>query len=145
MCCGLLVARQADGELGELADLAGDLDRAAMLLRDDVVTDRQTEARPLAGRLGGKERLEILSLISGGIPVPLSRTLTDRLAEIACRCGQAGRTGSPSPGAHGQQVKALPNKLRNTWSSLRCQLIRSIAGRVPLKRDEAGSWARAPW
>ena len=33
---------------------------AAVLLRDDVVADRQAEAGALAGRLGGEERLEQL-------------------------------------------------------------------------------------
>jgi hypothetical protein len=34
----------------------------AVLLRDDVVRDRDTQARALAGRLRGKERLEQLVL-----------------------------------------------------------------------------------
>src|SRR6266436_2198236 len=50
--------RQADGELGELAERAVDLDRAAVLLGDDVIADRQTQAGSLAGRLGREERLE---------------------------------------------------------------------------------------
>jgi hypothetical protein len=54
------VARQAYGELGDLADPAIDLNRAAVLLGHDVVADREAEAGPLAGRLGRKERLEQL-------------------------------------------------------------------------------------
>src|SRR6266481_2298903 len=50
--------RQADRELGELAKRAVDLDRAAMLLGDDVVADRQAEAGSFAGRLGREEGLE---------------------------------------------------------------------------------------
>jgi len=38
--CGLPGARQADCEFGELAGDAVDLDRAAMLLGDDVIADR---------------------------------------------------------------------------------------------------------
>ena len=59
-CCDWLLARQADGELGERARLALDRDRAAVLLGDDVVADRQTEPGALAGRLGREERLEQL-------------------------------------------------------------------------------------
>ena len=40
MCCGLLVAWQAHRELGEFADPAIDLDRAAVLLGHNVVADR---------------------------------------------------------------------------------------------------------
>jgi hypothetical protein len=50
--------RQAYRELGELADPAIDGDRPAMLLRHDVVADREAEAGALAGRLGREERLE---------------------------------------------------------------------------------------
>ena len=54
------VAGQADRELGEFADLAVDLDRAAMLLGDDVIADREAEPGAFAGRLGREERLEQL-------------------------------------------------------------------------------------
>src|SRR5262245_48683898 len=54
----LVLARQAYHELAVLASLALDRDCAAMLLRDDVVRDRQTKAGTLAGRFGGEERLE---------------------------------------------------------------------------------------
>jgi hypothetical protein len=50
--------RQADREFGELAKRTVDLDRSAMLLRDDVIADRKAEAGALAGRLGREERLE---------------------------------------------------------------------------------------
>ena len=54
---------------------AVDLDRAAMLLGDDVVADREAEAGAFAGRLGREERLEqACPVISGAMPVPLSRT-----------------------------------------------------------------------
>src|SRR5262249_24759499 len=51
-------ARQAHRELGEGARLALDRDGAAMLLRDDVPADRETEPGAFAGRLGREERLE---------------------------------------------------------------------------------------
>jgi len=49
-------ARQPDRELAQLADPAVDLDRAAVLLGDDVPADRETEACPFARRLGREER-----------------------------------------------------------------------------------------
>ena len=51
-------AGQPYRELGEVADLAIDRERTAVLLRDDLVGDRQAEAGAFAGRLGGEERLE---------------------------------------------------------------------------------------
>src|SRR5205807_6850457 len=57
--CGLrsrpIGSGKSNGELGELADLAVDLDRAAMLLRHDVIADRKTETCAFAGRLGRSE------------------------------------------------------------------------------------------
>src|SRR5215216_5484300 len=50
--------RQTDRELGIFARLALDRDRAAVLLGDDVVADRQTQPRTLAGRLRREEGLE---------------------------------------------------------------------------------------
>ena len=45
------LARQPDRELAEFADLAFHGDRSAMLLRHNVIGDRQTEAGALAGWL----------------------------------------------------------------------------------------------
>src|SRR6516162_11334972 len=53
-------ARQPHRELGEVADFAIDHDGAAVLLRYDLVADRQPKAGTLAGRLGREERLEQL-------------------------------------------------------------------------------------
>ena len=79
-------ARQAYGELGEGPRLALDLDRAAMLLGDDVVADRQAEPRPFAGWLGREKGLEQLGADLGlnARPVVAHPDL-DRLAEIARR------------------------------------------------------------
>src|SRR5215472_7846042 len=57
---GLLLARKANCELCERTRLARDRNAAAVLLRHNVVADRQAEAGALAGRLGGEERLEQL-------------------------------------------------------------------------------------
>src|SRR5437899_8058640 len=58
LACRTPHPRQADRELGELAERAVDLDRAAMLLSDDVIADRETQPGAFAGRLGRKEGLE---------------------------------------------------------------------------------------
>src|SRR5438034_895973 len=52
--------RQADREFGEFALAAVDGNRAAMLLGDDVIADRETEPRAFPRRLGGEKRLEQL-------------------------------------------------------------------------------------
>ena len=48
--------RQGDNELGERADLAVDDNRTNMRLRNEIVDDRPTEPRALAGR--GRHRLQ---------------------------------------------------------------------------------------
>src|ERR1700760_2062126 len=58
-------ARQRNPELGKAAGFGLDVDAAAVLLDDDVVTDRQAQARALAGRLGREERVEHLFLDLG--------------------------------------------------------------------------------
>jgi hypothetical protein len=52
------LARQGDKKFGKFIHLAIDSDRSAMLLRDDVVGDRQAESGALAGWFGREERLE---------------------------------------------------------------------------------------
>ena len=51
-------ARQNDPELSECARLGVDLNRPAMLLDDDVVTDGQAKPRSFSGWLGRKEGSE---------------------------------------------------------------------------------------
>jgi hypothetical protein len=68
------VARQVHRELGEDAGLAVDRDRAAMLLGDDVVADRQTSPVPSPVGLVVKNGWNSRSRCSGAMPVPLSRT-----------------------------------------------------------------------
>src|SRR5580704_6710033 len=103
MCCGLLVAWQADGELGERPRLAFDRDRAAMLLGDDVVADRETQARALAGGLGGEERLEQLVLDLGrDAGAVVAHPHLERVSVFARRHGEAWPEGV---------VAALPRPL----------------------------------
>ena len=56
------VAGQNDSELGELTRLCFDFDRACMLVDDDVMAERQAEARSLSRRLRCEERGEHLGL-----------------------------------------------------------------------------------
>src|SRR6516165_9528979 len=64
-------SRQPHRELGEVTDFAIDRDRAAVLLRYDLVADRQSKPGALAGRLGREEGLEQL--------VPVFRRNTDAI------------------------------------------------------------------
>ena len=85
-CCAPARARQADGEFGELADFAVDRDRAAMLLRDDVVADRQAEPGALAGRLGREERLEqLVADLRRDADAVVAHPDLDRVADVARR------------------------------------------------------------
>ena len=52
-------------KLGKFTGLSIDLDRPAMLLDDDVVTDRQAKTGAFPGRFGGEERIEHLFLHLG--------------------------------------------------------------------------------
>jgi hypothetical protein len=73
-----------DRKFGELADPALDLDRAAVLLGDDVVGDRQAEPGAFPGRLGRHERLKQfvpdLRCDAGAV---VAHPHFDRIAEIA--------------------------------------------------------------
>src|SRR6516225_8446243 len=84
--CGLPGTRQADREFGEFAGFAVDRDGAAMLLRDDVVADREAETGALAGRLGREERLKQLVPDFGrDAGAVVAHPDLDRLAQIAGR------------------------------------------------------------
>ena len=51
-----------------------------MLLHDDIVSDGQAEANALPSRFCREEGIDIFSLTSGGMPVPLSRILISTLS-----------------------------------------------------------------
>src|SRR5262249_18800096 len=57
-----LLRRQHHSDFGEFAWFSKDLDRAAMLLDDDVVTDGETKPGTLSGRLRREEWIEHLLL-----------------------------------------------------------------------------------
>ena len=83
-------AGQSDSELGELADLTIDLDRAAMLLGHDVVADREAEAGSLAGRFGREERLKKLVFdLRWDTDAIVADSDFDHIAEIARRHPQS--------------------------------------------------------
>ena len=82
----LTVARQADGKFGEFAGFAVDRDRAAVLLRDDVVADRQAEPGSLPGRLGREKRLkQLVPDLRRNPGAIVAHPDLDHLAEIAGR------------------------------------------------------------
>ena len=84
--CRPMRARQSNGELGELADPAIDGDGAAVLLRHDVIADREAKAGAFAGRLGRKERLEELVLdLSSNSDAVVAHPHLDHIAEVSGR------------------------------------------------------------
>ena len=84
--CHLAAARQADGEFGELADPAVDRDRAAMLLGDDVIADREAQPGALAGRLRREERLEqLVAQLGANAGAVVAHRDLDRIAEVPRR------------------------------------------------------------
>ena len=83
-------ARQNDPNFGELAGLCVDLNRPAMLLDDDVVTDRQPKPRTLAGGLGREEGVEYLFLHLGrNAGAVVADVDLHAVAEAARRGGQS--------------------------------------------------------
>ena len=81
----------------ELARLRIDLNRPAMLLDDDVVTDGQAKPVPSPTGLVVKNGLNIFSFTSGGMPVPLSRILISTLSpRFLVAAASVGSYPSPS-------------------------------------------------
>src|SRR5262249_50581372 len=84
--CRSVSARQSNCEFTELADLAVDTDRAAVLLGDDVPGNRQAEPGALAGRLCRDKGLEQfvpnLRCDAGAV---VAHPHLDRVADIARR------------------------------------------------------------
>src|SRR6516162_4871997 len=79
-------SRQPHRELGEVADFAIDRDGAAVLLRYDLVADRQPKPGALAGRLGREERLEqLVPVFQGNTDAVVTHPDLDAFAELAGR------------------------------------------------------------
>src|SRR6516165_7418757 len=78
-------------ELRELAHLARDRDRAAVLLGDDLVADRQAKPGALAGRLRREEGLEqLLPVFPGNADTVVAHPDLDRITDFARRNLQHG-------------------------------------------------------
>src|SRR3954465_10423667 len=89
----MLLSRQADRELCVGTRLTIDLDAATVLLRDNVVTDRQPQTRALAGRLCREEGLEqLVPDLGRDTGAVVAHRDLDQIAAIAGRHGQ-GRSG----------------------------------------------------
>src|SRR5262249_6136628 len=95
-------ARQPHRELGEVTDFTIDGDGPAVLLRYDLVADRQPKPGALAGRLGREEGLEQL--------VPVFRRNTDAIVTHA-------------------NLDALPDL---AGRDLQCRAVSSVALAAPL-------------
>src|SRR5690242_18291563 len=98
-----------DRELGVGVQLAVDSDRPAVLLRDDVIGDRQPEPRPFAGRLGRKEWLEQpipdLGRDAGAV---VAYPDLNRLARLARRnCQHRPKCTSAVAGALSSRIEAI--------------------------------------
>src|SRR5262245_61036224 len=103
-------AGQSDSELSVVADMAINLDRAAVLLGYDVIADRQAQTGPLAGRLGREERLEQLVLdLRRDARTVVSNADLDRIVEISRRHLQSGFEiwVASLPLAFGRRVEAI--------------------------------------
>jgi len=118
--------RQTDRKFCEFAELAVDGDRAAMLLGNNVVADREAEPGALAGWLGRKERLEQfvpdLGRDAGAVGAHADLNLR---AEVACRHLEARlefrtiRLVAPSVGgvkAIAEQVEHHPCHILPQWA-----------------------------
>src|SRR5215467_6823724 len=77
-------SRQPHRELREVTDFALDRDGAAVLLRYDLVADRQSKPGALASRLGCEERLEqLVPVFQGNTDAVVPHPDLDVIAEFA--------------------------------------------------------------
>src|SRR5262249_17564169 len=88
---GLPATREPYRELAVFANLAFDRNAAAVLLRDDVVADRQAKAGALPGRLGGEERLEqLVPDLLGDADAVVANPDLHRVGQLTCRDAERG-------------------------------------------------------
>src|ERR1700741_5326310 len=114
-------ARQSNGELREIADLAVDRNRAAMLLGHDVVADRQAKAGPLASRLGREEWLkELVPDLWGNAGAVVAHVHLDRIAKISRRHLQSWveLLAAALPLAFGGGVEAIADQVQTAPSDI---------------------------
>src|SRR6516225_2885596 len=94
-------SRQPHREFGEVTDFAIDRNGAAVLLRYDLVADRQPEPGALAGRLGREERLEqFVPVFRRNTDAIVTHPDLDAFAELAgcnlqCRAVSAAALAGP--------------------------------------------------
>ncbi len=130
---------------------AVDRDRAAVLLRDDVVADRQAEAGAFAGRLGGEERLkQLVPDLGRDAGAVVAHPDFDRLAQVAGRHLE----GRAKVGSRRRRVRAWWRRRSRcrTGSGTRGSSPAAPARSVRWRRSKSRSrvmlklwsWARAP-
>ena len=90
--------RQDNGEFRELAGHRRDIDRPAVLFDDDVVAHRKAEPGAFTGRLGREERVENLSLTSGGnAGAVVANADFDAVAEFLVVAVRSARSRAAAP------------------------------------------------
>src|SRR6516162_1627461 len=106
-------SRQPHRELGEVTDFAIDRDGAAVLLRYDLVADRQPKPGALAGRLGREERLEqFLAMLGRNADAVVADADLDTFAELAGRNSQLGAKSSVNlAAAPGHGIEAIADEV----------------------------------
>src|SRR6516162_2190723 len=142
MCCGLLLAGQANDEFSELALTAVDFDCATMLLADDVIADRQAEPGAFTSRLARDKGLEqFVPDLRRDAAAVVAHPNFNSVAEIAGRYSQrrpkvrAGAVALP----FGSRIKAVAKQVeKHPGHFLRRQLGRcETAVKVALQNDVA--------
>src|SRR6516165_8119897 len=100
-------------ELGKVTDFAIDRDGAAVLLRYDLVADRQPKAGTLAGRLGREERLEqLLPVFRRNADAVVAHPDLDTFAELAGRNSQLGAKSTVDlAAAPGHGIEAVADEV----------------------------------
>src|SRR5215472_12832149 len=95
--------RESHAKAGPLPFLAHDLDRSAMI-RDDSVTDHETEARPLVRVFRGKERIEdSLEVVRGDARAGIA-DLEHRFSPVFSLRGTGADGHPPAPGCRVDRV-----------------------------------------
>src|SRR6516225_5706565 len=132
-------SRQPHRELGEVTDFAIDRDSAAVLLRYDLVADRQPKPGALAGRLGREERLEqLVPVFQGNTDAIVTHPDLHAFTELAGRdlqCRAVSSVALAAPLVSG--IEAIAYEVEEHAGQLlrhdvnRCQ----IAVEVVLQRD----------
>jgi hypothetical protein len=84
---------------------------AAVVLVDDLLHDREAEARAL--RLRGDVGLEDLPMTASAMPVPLSRTVSRDPARAKARRNEDARASMPE-----RASSAFWKRLCSTWRSM---------------------------